>query len=352
MTEHHFETPSPVELYVEIGRGSVQVSATDTTESPSRSSGRDADRVLVEQDGDRLSVVAPQARGGFLGGDARLDVRVVVPHDSSLAIRTGSADIDVDGAVGERAAAQRLGRHPASGRSSGPGLVETGSGDIHVERRAAATYGSRAAPATSTSTTPRRPCSVSTGSGDVAIGTAAGPSVVKTGSGDLSVAESLTDVTPDHRQRRPRRRPRPGAAGSAPRAPPATSGSASRRASRCGPTSPPSPAPSAPTLRGRRRAAGRPGPPRGPRQDRQRRRPAHPRLSTAVQHQPDPPQATRPARPAPGDRHDRQLSDFETSSRRHQPASARPTPRPGIPASPSGTALASRLRRVADRLDG
>src|SRR6185503_20017800 len=35
----------------------------------------------------------------------------------------------------------------------------------------------------------------STGSGDVAIGTAAGPSVVKTGSGDLSVAESLTDVT-------------------------------------------------------------------------------------------------------------------------------------------------------------
>jgi DUF4097 and DUF4098 domain-containing protein YvlB len=157
MTEHHFETPRPVELRVEIGRGSVQVSATDTTESHVEVTGRDADRVLVEQDDDRLSVVGPQVRGGLLGGESRLDVRVVVPRDSSLAIRTGSADIDVDGVV---ATAQ----------------LRSGSGDVTVDHTEAA-------------------LSVSTGSGDVAIGTAAGPSVVKTGSGDLSVAESLTDVT-------------------------------------------------------------------------------------------------------------------------------------------------------------
>ena len=40
-----FETHEPVDLYVEIGKGSVEVTATDTTEPPpSRSTGRDAER--------------------------------------------------------------------------------------------------------------------------------------------------------------------------------------------------------------------------------------------------------------------------------------------------------------------
>jgi DUF4097 and DUF4098 domain-containing protein YvlB len=193
MTEHHFETPRPVELYVEVGRGSVQVSATDTTESHVELTGRDADRVRVEQSDDRLSVIAPPVRGGFLSGESRFDVRVVVPRDSSLAIRTGSADIAVDGVV---ATAQL--RSGSGGirleTLTGPGLVETGSGDVHVERaggelRIKSGSGDVAIDHTEAA------LAVSTGSGDVVIGTAAGPSVVKTGSGDLSVAESLTDVT-------------------------------------------------------------------------------------------------------------------------------------------------------------
>jgi DUF4097 and DUF4098 domain-containing protein YvlB len=193
MTEHHFETIRPVELYVEIGKGSVQVSAADTTESRVEVTGRDADRVRVEQDDTRLSVVAPQARGGFLSGDSRLDVRVVVPLDSSLAVRTGSADIDVDGAV---ATAQlRSGSGGIRlGTLNGPGLVETGSGDVHVEA-AAGELRVKSGSGDVTVDHSEGALSVSTGSGDVAIGTAAGPSVVKTGSGDLSVAESLTDVT-------------------------------------------------------------------------------------------------------------------------------------------------------------
>jgi DUF4097 and DUF4098 domain-containing protein YvlB len=193
MTEHHFETPRPVELHVEIGRGSVQVDATDTTESHVEVTGRDAERVLVEQHDDRLSVVGPQARGGFLGGESRLDVRIVVPRDSSLAIRTGSADIHVDGVV---ATAQlRSGSGGIRlGTLTGPGLVETGSGDVHVER-VGAELRVKSGSGDVTVDHTEAALSISTGSGDVAIGTAAGPSVVKTGSGDLSVAESLTDVT-------------------------------------------------------------------------------------------------------------------------------------------------------------
>jgi DUF4097 and DUF4098 domain-containing protein YvlB len=193
MTEHHFETLRPVELYVEIGRGSVQVSAVDTTESRVEVSGRDADRVRIDQDDHRLSVVAPHARGGFLSGDSRLDVRVVVPLESSLAVRTGSADIDVDGGV---ASAQlRSGSGGVRlGTLSGPGLVETGSGDVHVGR-AGGELRIKSGSGGVTVDHSEAALSVSTGSGDVAIGTAAGPSIVKTGSGDLSVAESLTDVT-------------------------------------------------------------------------------------------------------------------------------------------------------------
>ena len=276
MTEHHFETPRPVELHVEIGRGSVQVDATDTTESHVEVTGRDADRVLVEQHDDRLSVVGPRARGGFLGGESRLDVRIVVPRDSSLAIRTGSADIDVDGVV---ATAQlRSGSGGIRlGTLTGPGLVETGSGDVHVER-VGAELRVKSGSGDVTVDHTEAALSISTGSGDVAIGTAAGPSVVKTGSGDLSVAESLTDVTLTtgsgdlvvsaarngrvSAQGRLRRRP-----GGRPGRPPGVD----RRVHRLG----------LPALRDRerRRGPGRRGPPRGPRPDRQRGRPAHPRLT-------------------------------------------------------------------------
>ena len=193
MTEHHFETLRPVELYVEIGRGSVQVSAVDTTESRVEVSGRDADRVRIDQDDHRLSVVAPHARGGFLSGDSRLDVRVVVPLESSLAVRTGSADIDVDGGV---ASAQlRSGSGGVRlGTLSGPGLVETGSGDVHVGR-AGGELRIKSGSGGVTVDHSEAALSVSTGSGDVAIGTAAGPSVVKTGSGDLKVVTANDDIS-------------------------------------------------------------------------------------------------------------------------------------------------------------
>ena len=193
MTEYHFETLRPASLYVEIGKGSVQVVATDTTESYVEVTGRDADDVRVSQDGDEITVVAPRMRTGFLTGDSRLDVRVTVPTDSDLAIRTGSADISVDGTVGTAKLKSGSGEVRVD-TLAGPAVVETGSGDIRVdeargELRIKSGSGSINLGQVASSV------AVSTGSGDVEIGTTNGPTVVKTGSGDLKVADARTDVS-------------------------------------------------------------------------------------------------------------------------------------------------------------
>ena len=130
MTEYHFQTPQPVSLYVEIGKGTVRVNATDTTETHVQVTGRDADQVRVEQNGDQITVLAPQ-RTGFLSGDSRLDVAVTIPTDSDLAVKTGSADITVDGTLGS--ARSRAARATSSSTPSAARLVDTGSGDIRLE---------------------------------------------------------------------------------------------------------------------------------------------------------------------------------------------------------------------------
>lgn len=192
MTDYHFESHQPASLYVELGKGSLQVTATDTTESHVEVSGRDADQVHVEQSGDEISIVAPR-RTGFLSGDSRLDVVVVVPRHSELAVKTGSAEVAVDGTVGSARIRSGSGDVRAD-TLGGPALVETGSGDVRVDRADGelrvksgsgdVSIGHAAAAVV-----------VSTGSGDVEIGTSRGAAVVKTGSGDLKVAEAETDVS-------------------------------------------------------------------------------------------------------------------------------------------------------------
>jgi DUF4097 and DUF4098 domain-containing protein YvlB len=193
MTEHRFETHQPVDLYVEIGKGNVHVFATDTTETTVTIAGRDADQVQVEQSGDQISVIAPRQRTGFLGGDSSLKVDVVVPSDSNVAAKTGSADIQVEGVAG--AAQIKSGSGDVHiDALVGNAVIETGSGDIrlddaHAELRIKSgsgdvTIGHTGAVA-----------SVSTGSGDVRIDTSTKAAIVKTGSGDLKVIDAQDDVT-------------------------------------------------------------------------------------------------------------------------------------------------------------
>lgn len=191
-TSYEFDTPHPVDLYVENGSGSVSVTADEVTATTVQVTGRHADEAIVRQDGDQISVLAPKSRTGFLGGDSKLDMTITVPSGSTLSTKTGSADLDARGSY-------RAGRiKSGSGEVTveifdGPAVIETGSGGVRVdtaEQELRVKSGSgdvRLGHAGGAVT-------ISTGSGDIEIGTTAAPTVVKTGSGDLSVSESRDDV--------------------------------------------------------------------------------------------------------------------------------------------------------------
>lgn len=193
MSDHRYETHEPVALYVEIGSGTIDVTATDTTESHVEITGRHADEVEVSLEGRDLRIVAPRRRTGFFNDDSSLFVTVTVPTTSDLAVRTGSADLGVIGEIGTS--------HVKSGSGdvrldilSGSNTTETGSGDVEIEEARSAAR----VKCGSGDVTVRHAGSsiaVSTGSGDVQIGTSEGPAVVKTGSGDVRVVEADGDLS-------------------------------------------------------------------------------------------------------------------------------------------------------------
>jgi DUF4097 and DUF4098 domain-containing protein YvlB len=193
MTQHRFETHEPVSLYVEIGKGAVDITATGTTETEVDITGRDADEVHVEQSGRQISIIAPRQRAGFFNGDSGLHVVVTVPTGSDLASKTGSADVTVDGALARCQVKSGSGSVRLD-EVTGPCVVETGSGDVLMERAAGALR-IKSGSGDVTLRQAEEAVTVSTGSGNVEIGTNNGPAAVKTGSGDLWVEEAGTDVS-------------------------------------------------------------------------------------------------------------------------------------------------------------
>jgi len=204
-----FDTPEPIDLYVENGRGRVDIIATDTSETTVRITGERAEefdvRDLDDGVGHRIAIIAPKRGGGFLGKDPHAEIVVEVPVASGLQAKVGSSDVRTQGRLGD------VRVDSGSGDVSldvveGDTLVQTGSGDLVAEdllgearlksgsgdvlvRRAESalvvTTGSgdvrvEAAPAE---------LAVKTGSGDTHVLSMGGEAVVNTGSGDLVVAE-------------------------------------------------------------------------------------------------------------------------------------------------------------------
>jgi DUF4097 and DUF4098 domain-containing protein YvlB len=194
MTDYHFETNRPVRLFAEIGKGSVTVAATDTTETHVEVTGRDAEQVLVRQEGDQITVVGPKQRGVISFGNSNgIDVVVTLPAHSDVAVRTGSADVTITGTVATAQLKSGSGDLELD-TAEGPLVLETGSGDVRVEQARAelrAKSGSGDVLVVEATGT----LAVSTGSGDVQLWTTHGPAVVKTGSGDLKVGDARTDLS-------------------------------------------------------------------------------------------------------------------------------------------------------------
>ena len=193
MTQHHFETHEPVALYVELDRGTVMVTAAETTETTVEIAGRGAEDVHVEQSGRQISVIAPRRRAGFFQGDSDLRVEVTFPTGSDLATRTGSADLVAHGTIGSAHAKTGSGSIELD-HIAGTGLVETGSGEVLVNH-AAAELRVKSGSGDVTVRHAEGALGISNGSGDVEIGTSSGPTAVKTGSGDLRLEDARSDVS-------------------------------------------------------------------------------------------------------------------------------------------------------------
>lgn len=187
-------TPGPVSLHVELRSGDLVVATADVLETVVDVSGDEADQVAVDQHGGRITVIGPKGGRGFFGGSSRdLTVHVTMPHDSRLSTKLGSADLRVDGRLGETSVKAGSGdvRIEELGAQT---LVETGSGDVTVD----VVRGPLQVKSGSGDVTVDRshaPVQVATGSGDVVLVVADEPVSAKSGSGDLRVREAQRDLS-------------------------------------------------------------------------------------------------------------------------------------------------------------
>lgn len=179
-----FDTPEPIGLYVENGRGTVDVTATDTTETTVRITGERAEEFDVRDLGDRIAIIAPP-RSGFLGKDARAEIVVEVPVASGLQAKVGSSDVTTNGRFGDVRVDSGSG-DVFLDVVDGDTLVQSGSGDLVVEHL----NGDARIKSGSGDVVVRRAESelvITTGSGDVRVESARDELAVKTGSGDAHI---------------------------------------------------------------------------------------------------------------------------------------------------------------------
>jgi DUF4097 and DUF4098 domain-containing protein YvlB len=193
MSSYEFETHEPVDLYVELGKGSLNITASDTTATTVEVAGRDPEMVQVRQDGKQISVMSPKGNRGLFGGEPSYVVTINLPTHSNTVLKTGSADITCDGVLG-------LGQVKSGSGDcrldtfDGPLIVETGSGDVALSR-AGAELRVKSGSGDVEVTHAESALAVSTGSGDVEIGSTNGQAVVKTGSGDLEIGHAGDGVS-------------------------------------------------------------------------------------------------------------------------------------------------------------
>ena len=189
-----FETPEPIELYVEIGKGKVEITAGSTTTTTLDIEGRDADEVEVTFENNRLTVIGPKESGNWFGGGNRdLHVEVELPTASDLGVKTGSADIEIEGQVNEVRVKTGSGDVTCD-TFTGAAQIDTGSGDVEISE-AMAELRVKSGSGDMSIGNCLGNLNVSTGSGDVEVGTTSAKAVVKTGSGDLKVVTANSDIS-------------------------------------------------------------------------------------------------------------------------------------------------------------
>lgn len=192
MQNQTFQTPEPVDLFVEIGSGSVHLRAADVDSTEVSIDGKMADDVTVTHDGRAVRIVGPKSRGIF-SNDHRLEVQVTLPSGSDVTTRTGSAGVTTVGSL--RSAELTTGSGSVEGESFAKhAVVKTGSGAVRLQDVAEDVRVKTGSGAVEVGQC-RGSCGISTGSGAVRLGSVTGDASVKTGSGNLSIESAGTQTS-------------------------------------------------------------------------------------------------------------------------------------------------------------
>lgn len=189
--QHRFSTNQPVHLNVQLGKGSLTVHATETSETLVEVTGAEAEAVVVVQNERVIAVVAPRHTFG-VGRDRGVDVIVTLPLDSDLVTKMGSADTVARGRLGLARIRSGSGDTRLD-EATGEVVVDLGSGELEIDKVGGELRVKSGSGDVRVGTTGGS-AGVSTGSGDVRIGTTSASAVLKSGSGDLAVVRAEGDL--------------------------------------------------------------------------------------------------------------------------------------------------------------
>lgn len=180
----NFETPGPISVSVELGVGSLRVSAAERTETTVHVRPTDPDKkgdvsaaeqTRVEYENGALVVKAPKnwRQWSFRGRGESVDVEISLPSGSRLNGEAGVASVRSSGSLGDCRFKLGVGDIQID-EASGIDL-RTGAGDVAIGRG-------------------NGDVEVSTGSGAVRIDSIEGHGVVKDSNGDISIGEVVGDL--------------------------------------------------------------------------------------------------------------------------------------------------------------
>jgi DUF4097 and DUF4098 domain-containing protein YvlB len=192
-TARTFPATEPLSVEIELGSGEVIVTAADVSEaavklSPGSPGDPDAleliGRSRVDLRGTALRVDVPRVMGFRRHPD--VIVEVTVPAGSAADVKTGSADIRLDGRFDD--VALKSGSGDVAVDVCGDAKVSTGSGDVRLGLVQSATV--KTASGDVSAERSRGDLQLSTGSGDVVVLDVAGSAQLSTASGDVEVGSA------------------------------------------------------------------------------------------------------------------------------------------------------------------
>ncbi|MCS5714299.1 DUF4097 domain-containing protein [Herbiconiux sp. CPCC 205716] len=177
-----FDTPSPIDLAIDLPVGAIDVVASDrsdtvVTVSPTNAAKavdrRGADETRVDFDGSRLTITGPKPRLSWIGPTESVDLRIELPTGSRL-----TAEIAVGGV-------RSSGRLGATRIKSSTGWVELdGTGDLWV----------RAGHGNVTVAAAEGSAEITADHGQIRLGSVGGDVVLKASHGTVTIGESAGDV--------------------------------------------------------------------------------------------------------------------------------------------------------------